>query len=226
MPLLQRKGTGTPEGRLYTVRSLSAVQGNRIHRSEGSEMNGMIGERVSVYIDIENIRKGLEMINVNLEVDFKELVDQLVGDRIFVAAYVFDACNGSESKMRRLRRVTKNPGFRPVILPYYAHREEQGLEQKGVDVKLALMMVDEAEKDRFDTAILLSGDADYIPAIELTQAAGKKVEMAAFGISAGEDVRCAADLFTEIDSMNVICMKAAPVKVPAYPQPKAGEVTV
>lgn len=47
--------------------------------------------------------------------------------------------------------------------------------EKGVDVKLAVDLVVSAYKDLFDVAILLSNDADFIPAIQEATSLNKEV---------------------------------------------------
>ncbi|MDR3282354.1 MAG: NYN domain-containing protein [Candidatus Methanoplasma sp.] len=161
-------------------------------------------DRVMVFIDIANIEASLNENGKNgSTVDYKGLVEQIVGSRTLAAAYVFDACCGEDSRLRRMRRVTGNPGFRPVMLRYNPNKSEQ----KGVDMAMGLKMFDEASKDRFDTAVVVSGDADFIPAMEYVQAAGKMVETAAFSWSANDDIRSASDAYTVLDDLCIICLK-------------------
>lgn len=54
------------------------------------------------------------------------------------------------------------------------------LKEKGVDVALALHLVVDAAKHDFETAIVVSGDADLVMPIETAISWGKKVEGAAF----------------------------------------------
>lgn len=51
---------------------------------------------------------------------------------------------------------------------------------KGEDILLAVEMVRDASLDRFDYAVLLSGDADFVPAINMIQEMGKPVIVASF----------------------------------------------
>ena len=52
--------------------------------------------------------------------------------------------------------------------------------EKGVDVMLATDLVVHAYKNHFDTAIVVSGDADFYPALQAVKDVGKHVEVAAF----------------------------------------------
>ena len=54
---------------------------------------------------------------------------------------------------------------------------------KGDDIHLATEMVSFAYENTYDSAILVSGDGDFVPSIKRVQKLGKKVENAYFGIS-------------------------------------------
>jgi uncharacterized protein (TIGR00288 family) len=47
--------------------------------------------------------------------------------------------------------------------------------EKGVDVNLAVDMVSNAYNNKFDIAILVSNDADFVPAVLEVQSLAKKV---------------------------------------------------
>ncbi len=47
--------------------------------------------------------------------------------------------------------------------------------EKGVDVMLVVDMIRGAYQKKYETVLLLSGDADFIPAVELVQFLGKEV---------------------------------------------------
>lgn len=47
--------------------------------------------------------------------------------------------------------------------------------EKGVDIMLVADMIGGAFRNKYETALLLTGDADYIPAVELVQFLGKEV---------------------------------------------------
>ena len=62
----------------------------------------------------------------------------------------------------------------------YLKETPQGFKEKGVDVLLAIDMLINAYENNYDIAVLLSGDADFIPVIEKIQALNKKVELWCF----------------------------------------------
>lgn len=50
--------------------------------------------------------------------------------------------------------------------------------EKGIDVWLAVDMIDKALKDEYDFAVLIAGDADFIPALNLIKENGKQIKSA------------------------------------------------
>ena len=48
-----------------------------------------------------------------------------------------------------------------------------------MDVQLAVNMIEFAHRDIYDTATLISGDSDFVSAIQLVKDPGKHIELAA-----------------------------------------------
>jgi uncharacterized LabA/DUF88 family protein len=82
--------------------------------------------------------------------------------------------------------------YMEVRLGIWKQRGEEMIE-KGVDVMLATDLVVKALKDQYDTAIVVSGDADFFPAIQAAKDAGKHVEIAAFDSNLSPEAARAAD---------------------------------
>ena len=62
--------------------------------------------------------------------------------------------------------------------------EQQLKQEKAVDVKLASDMI--ILRDIYDVAIILSGDQDYVPAVEVVKDSGKRVINVAFLTRGGQ----------------------------------------
>ena len=71
---------------------------------------------------------------------------------------------------------------------------------KGDDIHLAVDMVSFAYENAFDTAILMSGDGDFVPAIERLKKLGKRVENAYFKISSSYFLKqtCSSSVLLDI----------------------------
>jgi len=70
--------------------------------------------------------------------------------------------------------------------------------QKGVDVQIAVDMLVGAFAGIFDIAILVAGDADFVPVVEEVKRRGVMVAIAASSSSLSDDLRRAADRFIDI----------------------------
>lgn len=162
--------------------------------------------RVMVFIDLRNVTASVNMFSeVQLEVDFEEMVNLLVCDRNLRGAYVFDGvCNKVCSRPRsRLHQRLEEAGFR-LVLRSQPNSEEESKEQKEVDVSLATTMCLAAFRDNYDTAILVSGDRDFVPAIETVHELGKIVEVASFERSLSNSLRVSADMYHSLDTMAIM----------------------
>lgn len=73
--------------------------------------------------------------------------------------------------------------------------------EKGVDILLATDMIKGGFQNRFDLALLVSGDADYVPAVELVQTLKKEVINVHFYSGSASELRraCNSHLLIQID---------------------------
>lgn len=72
------------------------------------------------------------------------------------------------------------------------------LRQKGVDALIAVDMLAGAFSNLFDIAILLAGDADFVPIVEEVKRRGVMVSIAADLASLSDELRRSADRILEI----------------------------
>ena len=167
--------------------------------------------KVMMFIDLRNILKSVEtMETLSFKMDLYTLAINLLGYRELVAAYVFDskAPEGVDDKAKRLHDRLRYLGFRVLTREF----DVETYEQKEVDVAMGCEMVVHALRDHYDVAIVVSGDRDFVPAIQHVQAAGKRVEVAAFAHSTGNAMRRAADKFYELEKMPLLFMNNPPVE--------------
>ncbi len=62
----------------------------------------------------------------------------------------------------------------------YMMKHDEDYKEKGVDVKLAVDILDMAYQDKYDTAIIVSSDTDLMPGIIRAKELGKKIEYVGF----------------------------------------------
>lgn len=144
-------------------------------------------ERVAVFIDGRNFYHGAKDVKKDgLKVRLQKIVEELVGDRVFVKAFYYNALLDKSLNMdsyeahNQFINIIKNfPGFEVVLCDWRKITEKDGsvrYDTKGDDVQLAHDLLIGAFDDVYDTAIILSGDADFIPVIKTLQKRfGKKI---------------------------------------------------
>jgi len=81
------------------------------------------------------------------------------------------------------------------------HREKQ------VDVYLACQVVALAYENAYDIAIIVSGDEDYVPAIEIVQQKGKIVTVVSSSVMLSDQLRRKADKVVLIDGEGLDCQR-------------------
>jgi len=171
-------------------------------------VSGRRDDKVMMFIDIRNILESAQTLtgpNSPVGLDLYLMARTLAGSRELVAAYVFDSRMpfGADDTSQRLHDRLSYLGFRVIAREAYDLVRK---EQKEVDVAMACEMVVHALRDHYDTAIVVSGDRDFIPAIQQVQMAGKRVEVAAFRNAVGSAMMKAGDAFYELDGMPVLSM--------------------
>jgi uncharacterized LabA/DUF88 family protein len=85
-------------------------------------------------------------------------------------------------------------GIIPHYLPVAETARENGqgemsykLAQKGVDVELAIDVLDAAHQDRYDVAVLVTGDGDFVPLVRRITSLSKHAVVAHFEIEPWKD---------------------------------------
>lgn len=141
----------------------------------------MSDERVSIFIDGSNLFHGLKQDFSNINLDFEKFSKKLVGDRKLCRIYYYSSL---PKQADNPTSYAKQQSFYSAIqkIPYFkvilGRIEKHGTNfvEKGVDVTLAVDMLDLAFSNVYDTAIIVSGDADFSHAVEVVQRLGKHVE--------------------------------------------------
>ncbi|HBB02766.1 MAG: hypothetical protein US89_C0009G0052 [Candidatus Peregrinibacteria bacterium GW2011_GWF2_38_29] len=126
-------------------------------------------ERVYVYIDGSNLYHNLRRSNCgHINFNFKKFVNYFVKDR---------KLEGVGYYIGQIRPIDNNKKSQRL------HRFQQIgniFTEKGVDVRIAIDLVEGAYENRYDKAILISSDGDLAPAIEMVKRKNKAVEIVSF----------------------------------------------
>jgi uncharacterized LabA/DUF88 family protein len=149
------------------------------------------------------MRENLQNTRVNLN----EFIAQLLGNRQLSRTYYYNAPltddygedlrEGQQRFFESLRRIP----YVTVRLGRLHRRHDGSLVEKGIDVAIAVESLSLAYEDAFDTALLVSGDGDYVELVEALKRKGKHVECAMFRNQSAGILLEYVDIFTPLDEM-------------------------
>jgi uncharacterized LabA/DUF88 family protein len=145
-------------------------------------------ERVSIFIDGSNLYHSLKDINVK-KINFRKFLSLLTKNKLLVSTFYYNASlNRGIDKEKYWEQqkffdfLRKLPDFKVILCRMRKHQRDGKItfDVKGDDVHLAVDLVSGAYENLYDSAIILSGDEDFVPAIQKAQKLGKKVINAYF----------------------------------------------
>ncbi len=149
-------------------------------------------ERVSVYIDGENFVYGIKSVNkfyTDFRFDFEKYIKFLTKGKKLVDVYYFIAPLKQQlnpiisQKQQKLFARFAKYGYKVILCKRKKINNSDGSsigKIKEDDIRIALQMQKDAYDKKFDTAILFSGDGDFVPLPEYLGEKGKKMEVVYF----------------------------------------------
>jgi len=168
--------------------------------------------RVMVFIDFRNIYESCRNFTGSdkVKMDLFRLTQILVGPRDLIGAYIFDASLKGvlpDEETKRMHDNLSDNGFRIMNRESMVKRDGDYV-QKEVDVSLACEMLEHALLNHFDIAIVISGDRDFVPVMQKVQAAGKRVEVAAFENVYSSESKRVADVYYLLNDIPFLSMSS------------------
>ena len=104
----------------------------------------------------------------------------------------------------------KIPDFKVVLCNMRKIRQSDGKFEyavKGDDIHLAVDTLSGAYENLYDTAIIVSGDGDFLPLIKKVQKLGKNVENAYFSVSRSDSLKTTCNSSINLDHVIEKCLK-------------------
>jgi len=161
----------------------------------------MNNQRVAIFIDGSNLYHNLR--RYDLKIKFEDIIKRIETKREIVDIFYYtalldksiDEIKYKEHK-RFLDKIKKIPNFNIVLCNLRKIVLTDGsfdFAIKGDDVYLATDLIKGSYENLYDVAIIVSGDADFIPAINLARKNGKKVINAFFPKSSSYQLRNCCD---------------------------------
>src|SRR5712691_3215017 len=197
---------------------------------------------VVIFFDGQNFYRSLQRYDDSLRVDYDRLatwITQQVGgpNALFSGAYYYvglsaDAPAVVEGFLKGLELrpgyfVKREPRVRRSGRCPHCGVEYEYTTEKRVDTRLVADLLQHAASGAFDAAVLVSGDDDFVPAVEAVNALGKQVWVATWSaeeLSKDLRVRCFGHIHL---SEGVAAFRVERARIPASraPRPSAGQAT-
>ena len=171
--------------------------------------------RVMIFIDGGYLRKWFEKKGFgkeNLPLGrFSLLITKIalhdLNNAIIIRSYFYDAIvDHSDPRYEYQKKFFQGIDLYPnydVRLGRLVKTSNGSIRQKGVDVLMAIDMVNKSNLDQYDVAIVVAGDLDHIEAVKTVKSNGKQV----FGIwyepSTSEELRSSFDEDHELSNADV-----------------------
>jgi uncharacterized LabA/DUF88 family protein len=148
--------------------------------------------KVAIFIDGNNLFHAARFHNI--DIDYNKLLRVLLGDgRLFRAFFYTGVDAGAERQQGFLLWMRRN-GFRVVqkeLKTFY-----DGTRKANLDVEIAVDMLSLA--GRYDTAVLVSGDEDFVYAVNAVAYKGCRVEIVGFRSNTAPKLIDVADCFVDL----------------------------
>ncbi len=170
-------------------------------------------KRVAVFIDGNNFYFGLRKlfgINKSLkDFNFQSFANFLAGDSKVVGIFYYNAQLDKDFNPKKFKsqkeffgKLREIPNFH-LVLCKLLKRNITGTNKhyyiiKEDDIHMAVDMVDGSADDKFDVAILVSGDGDFVPAVHSVKKRNKRVENIYFKGSSSRSLKNHCDKSLEL----------------------------
>ena len=172
-------------------------------------------KRVIIFIDGSNtyhILKSLFPDKKPNEFDFEKFIKYLANNRKLIRTYYYNAPldrekdeNNYIKQQKFFDKIQRIPNFTFVLCRMLKRKvgDKMVYEVKEDDIHLAVDMVKLAYNDAYDTAILVSSDGDFVPAIQAVKERGKNVENIGFENKFSYHLQQVSDKFWKLKKRDV-----------------------
>lgn len=150
-------------------------------------------QRIGIFVDVQNIFYSAKNI-FHSKINFKKLMDLIVGNRQMIRAIAYIVIHSDIDQS----------GFIDVLtrLGYEIKSKELITRQDGTskgDWDMGIAIDSIAISEKVDTIVLVSGDGDFVPLVEMLKARGCRVEVVSFERSSSQELIKSASWFIPIE---------------------------
>jgi uncharacterized LabA/DUF88 family protein len=150
-------------------------------------------QRVGVFIDVQNLYYSAKNL-YNSKVNFGQILDKAVAGRQLIRAFAY-VINADIPEQQSFFEALSKRGFE--VKSKDIQLFPGGVKKGDWDVGIVTDMIRMAPK--LDVMVLVSGDGDYVPALEYLRNQGQLIEVIAFGKSTSAKLAAEADEFVDLD---------------------------
>lgn len=148
--------------------------------------------RIAIFIDGNNLFHAARFHN--LDIDYNKLLRVLLGNGRLLRAFFYTGVDANAERQQGFLLWMRRNGFRVVqkeLKTFY-----DGTRKANLDVEIAVDMLSLAGK--YDTAVLVSGDEDFVYAVNAVAYKGCRVEVAGFRSNTSPRLIDVADYFIDL----------------------------
>lgn len=137
--------------------------------------------RIIIFIDNSNIFKGFQKYDI--KADYEKLKNLIAHGRDIQGIFLYEGVVYPMSPEKRswYKELTIRSGY--IIKASFDKIAKSGVIEKKVDINIAIDIISLAYEDAYDTAVLVSGDGDFVPVVRKVKELEKNVEVWAFRYS-------------------------------------------
>lgn len=161
----------------------------------------MVEKRAMLFIDAQNLINGARSYGEDgLDYDVDKLVEVLAGDYDLIRGYWFDSYKpGKKDNKQGFYTFLQTNGFRVESVELSG--SEGNYKEKEADIRLATELIARGFNDSYDVAVVVTGDKDFLRAVQYVQDQGKVVKVAAFEHTMSGALRRTADKYVNLNEI-------------------------
>jgi uncharacterized LabA/DUF88 family protein len=182
-----------------------------------------MSKNVAMFVDVANMYYAAR--GQDVDVDYVALLKHATKGRDLIRAYAYTGLDPENENQRKFIDFLAKNGYKPVVKDI--RKFGDGRMKANLDIELVVDLFRLA--DRMDTAVIVSGDGDFAPAIRALQDKGVRCEVVSFKPNTSSDLIAVADEFQDIMKVASISRKKAAEAVResgmSMPEMPAKEVT-
>jgi uncharacterized LabA/DUF88 family protein len=157
-------------------------------------MRDFMRGKIAIFIDGNNLFHAARSVGV--EIDYAKFLNFLRGGSPLLRAFFYTGVDEKAERQQGFLLWMRRNGYRVVEKELKTYAD--GTKKANLDVEIAVDMLSLA--DKYETAVLVSGDEDFAYAINAVAYKGVRVELAGFRSNTSPRLIDVADQFIELDS--------------------------